>query len=183
VPASLSRADGERLQSSTQDVSAQGAAVRLASGHGLVRGDRITLSLKHRGSLLTLRACITATTPRRLRMRWIDLTDEQQQALVESTFARRDAWSSWAEGRPRDRLLASLFEVLAIGLAGYRRLARHALDDALRRLRPTRRKLHRFGRRIAHVLARPPAYQPGQPALLAALSTQPTAAATRGAHG
>ena len=176
------RPDGQRLQSSTQDVSAQGAAVRLAAGHGVAPGDTVTLTLPHRRGPPALTACVTAITPRSVRMRWVGATPQQQQALVECTFARNDAWSSWSHGRRPDRLVVSLLEVMATGVAGYRRLAGHALGDAARVFRPLRRRLRRARMRIAHVLLRPPTSFAGQSGLPATLSAPIGHAATKESH-
>ena len=170
VPARLLRPDGRHLQSCTQDISANGAAVRLAARHGLSRGDTLTLSLPQGSERLALTACVTGTTRRGVRMRWVEPTPEQQQALVECTFARHDAWASWTQGRRPDRLLASLFEVLAVGLAGYRRLAHHALIDTSRRLEPLRQLLRRIARHIGPVFLAAHADLRSPSALLAAMA-------------
>jgi cellulose synthase (UDP-forming) len=59
-------------------------------------------------------------------VRWNLRTRAQEMALVQCTFSRADAWVSWADGRRDDRPLAGLFEVLRVGLSGYRRMIAHA---------------------------------------------------------
>lgn len=154
VAAGLRLGDGRRLQSSIQDVSAQGSAVRLAAGHALVSGDVLALTLGRGRNAVALTACVTAATARGLRLRWVEPTALQQRALVECTLARHDAWAGWSQGRRPDRLMAALFEVLVVGLAGYRRLATHALRELVRRLSPLRRLLRRGPRRIDLLLPR-----------------------------
>jgi cellulose synthase (UDP-forming) len=181
VRAELWLPGGRCLQSSTRDVSAHGAAVRLAAKHRVVCGDVVTLMLPHQRGKLALTASVTAATSRGLRVRWVELTGAQQRALVECTLARRDAWSSWSQGRRPDRLLASLVEVLAVGLAGYRSLGVHALHDAARRLEPLLSTLRRMLRRIDKALLHARAELNGLQGLLAGTPAQARpATATKG---
>ena len=182
VPAELWLAGARCLQSSTRDVSSHGAAVRLAARHGVARGDLVTLMLPHVRGKLALTASVTAVTPRGLRMAWVEPTAPQQRALVECTLARHDAWSHWSQGRRPDQLLASLVDVLAVGVAGYRGLAAHAAQDAVRGLEPLRRVLRRMLRHIDTLLPRTPAELLGPPHTLAANPAQPGQAAARKAR-
>jgi cellulose synthase (UDP-forming) len=46
------------------------------------------------------------------------MSREQEYEFVKTTFARADAWTGWAEGRPTDTPLRGLRHVLLVGVGG-----------------------------------------------------------------
>ena len=156
VAAMLELPDGRRLRTLTHDVSAGGAALALPLGHVLARDALIVVTLGRGREAVHCRGRVAAVAPRGVHVHWQGVTREQRRALVQCTFARRNAWSSWRHGRRPDRLLRSLREVLDTGVAGYQRLGSHMLAGAVRRSAPLRRATRPLLRGTASLLPRTP---------------------------
>ena len=62
-------------------------------------------------------------------LRFASLSREQEYEFVKTTFARADAWTSWAEGRETDTPLRGLSHVLQVGVRGIAGLFEHLSDD------------------------------------------------------
>ncbi len=147
LPALLQLPDGKLLRCRTVDFSEGGASLAIddAAGAAILAASLLTPELSVGVSLWRgddehqFPALVTAGSGASLRVRWNLQTREQEMALVQCTFSRADAWVSWADGRRDDRPLTGLFEVLRVGLSGYRRMIAYApaslspLFDATRR--------------------------------------------------
>jgi cellulose synthase (UDP-forming) len=126
---------GHLIRGATIDFSEGGAALALTAMPDLAPNDLIHVSLWRGEEEFLFPARVVAAAGSQLRLRW-ELTDaEQQAALVQCTFARADAWASWAKGRGDDAVLAGLGQVLSVGLGGYRRIAEKALPAQTHKLR------------------------------------------------
>ncbi len=89
-------------------------------------------------------------------MQFQDLTPKQEADLVKCTFGRADIWMGWAAGRPHDRPLRSLKEVMAKGLEGYQRLLHSTLPPRAHALLGRVRSLLKY---FSSYLPRRPAAQ------------------------
>lgn len=127
LPAIVHLPGGKLLPCRTEDFSEGGAAFALPAeaALALARDAAVVVSLWRGREEHAFPARVVATADSRLRVRWELFDAEQERRLVQCTFARADAWVSWADGRHRDRPLAGLRQVLAMGVTGYRRLAEH----------------------------------------------------------
>ena len=156
MAAALQLPDGRRLRTQTRDVSPGGAALSVLADHRLELGEAVIVTLGRGRESVHCRARVAALTPRGVHVNWEGLTREQERALVRCTFARRNAWTSWRQGRRPDRLLRSLGEVLGTGVDGYWRLGSHVVSGAARRSAPWRSATHPFLRGTASLLPRTP---------------------------
>jgi cellulose synthase (UDP-forming) len=131
LPALLRLPNGKLLRCRTVDFSEGGASLALEDTTGietaaLIGDTAVGVSLWRGEEEYAFPALVTASSATNVRVRWNLQTRAQEIALVQSTFSRADAWVAWADGRPVDRPLAGLFEVLKIGLSGYRRMIEYA---------------------------------------------------------
>lgn len=139
IAATLYLPDGRTLPCETEDFSLGGLGLRLFHGEALAPGTRVWAAL-HRGQQeYAFAADVLICRDDRLGIRFLALSTEDEARLIQCTFARADAWTGWDEQMPADRPLASLRELLLLGLQGYRGLFNHLLTrPALRWLRRLR---------------------------------------------
>ncbi|QBE65790.1 UDP-forming cellulose synthase catalytic subunit [Pseudoduganella lutea] len=124
LPAVLHLPDGRLLRCETVDFSESGAALAPLAPTGLQAGDSVLVSLWRGDEEHAFHASVIGADATRVRLQWQLASQEEQSMLVQCTFARADAWVDWAEGRPADRPLDGLKNVLRIGLRGILQLAR-----------------------------------------------------------
>lgn len=122
LPAVLHLPNGKLIQCYTEDFSDGGVALVPSLMPNLKREDHVTISMWRGEDEFAFPARVASLAPPQLRLRWELQSLEQEAALVQCTFARADAWVSWADGRQVDRSMASLREVFSLGVTGYRRL-------------------------------------------------------------
>jgi cellulose synthase (UDP-forming) len=130
LPAVLHVPGGSLIRCETEDFSEGGAALTVPEFAQLAAEESILVSLWRGDDEYTFPARVVGHTAMRLRIRWELTTNEQQMHLVQCTFARADAWVSWAESWRADQPLQGLSKVLMTGLEGYRRVAEHAMPKA-----------------------------------------------------
>ena len=139
LPALVHLPDGKLVRCTTVDFSEGGASLAMnadacASGQATaaaVADSSVSISLWRGDDEYQFPALVTASAGGNLRVRWNLSTREQEIALVQCTFSRADAWVSWADGRRADKPLTGLFEVLQVGLSGYRRMIVYAPGPVL----------------------------------------------------
>jgi cellulose synthase (UDP-forming) len=152
LPAVLHLPGGQLVRCETEDFSEGGAALQMEQVPELPAEELVMVALWRGDEEFTFPARVVGHSSTRLRLRWELTTTEQQMTLVQCTFARADAWVSWAEGRHRDKPLLGLRKVLTTGVEGYRRVAEHALPSTM----PLARKTTSALNWIASLLPRPP---------------------------
>jgi cellulose synthase (UDP-forming) len=129
LPAVLYLPDGHLLRCETDDFSDGGAVLRLPDQARPLQPQTLVQVALWRGHAeYAFPARVVGQGGRKLRLRWELESNEQRMQLVQCTFARADAWVSWAHGRRADRPLRGLRNVLVTGAAGYRRAVVHALQ-------------------------------------------------------
>ena len=132
LPTLLHLPDGKLLRGQTVDFSEGGASLTIEPAamagfdKNLPADCEVSVSLWRGTDEYQFPALISASSAGNVRVRWNLQNREQEMALVQCTFSRADAWISWSDGRPVDRPLTGLFEVLLVGLSGYRRMIEHA---------------------------------------------------------
>lgn len=118
VPARLRTEDGDVWLASTQDLSEGGMCLRLPHGVTLPDDAQIALQLYRGERSAEFNGQIVFRDGRHHGVRFEPMTLEQQRALVQTTFARADAWIYREQGRQPDRPLAALAEIAGHGLRG-----------------------------------------------------------------
>ncbi|QCR36097.1 UDP-forming cellulose synthase catalytic subunit [Nissabacter sp. SGAir0207] len=126
LPAALMRADGHLFPCTLVDYSDGGVGVELenAADH-FRRDDSLHLLLRRGNQEFSFPCVITRQFGNRLGMRTDNLSVRQQIDFVQCTFARADTWVVQGDSFPEDRPLASLREVMLLGIRGYVRMADH----------------------------------------------------------
>ena len=157
LPALLHLPGGKLVRCQTVDFSEGGASLAVepylgaaVSLDGLAAETAVSVSLWRGEDEHQFPALVTATGGANVRVRWNLQTQEQEIALVQCTFSRADAWVSWDDGRPIDRPLHGLMEVLWVGLSGYRRM----IDYAPASMTPALTALRRSFASLASLLPR-----------------------------
>jgi cellulose synthase (UDP-forming) len=151
---------GSSVECRTEDLSDGGVALRVPSEMRLRRDERAIVTLECGGERHRFPARVVASAPPYVRLRWELRTRQEEVALVRCTFARPDAWSTWTQGRRRDRLLRSLAQVVATGIRGYVRLGEQLVLLARPHATPLQRGGARAWRGMRSVLPRTPAEYP-----------------------
>lgn len=118
------RLPGERtLAARTRDVSMGGASLDVSGPCPLEPGEPLSVGLFVHGLERALPARVVSNAGGRLRLRFDDLTPEQESWLVQALFSRADTWARWAEGRDADRPLRALGQVLSRAVGTVARVA------------------------------------------------------------
>jgi len=152
LPAVLQLPDGRLVRCATLDFSDSGAALDVPLATGLQRGECVRVSLWRGAEEHSFPAEVIAAGASQVRLQWRLTDQDQQMMLVQCTFARADAWVSWAEGRQTDRPLKGLQSVLRVGVLGLNRLARAAIPEGSR----LATRAHGAGAALRSLLPRPP---------------------------
>ncbi len=118
LPALLLLQDGTLMRCHTCDFSDSGVALDLPVMVDLKPGDKVAVSLWRGEEEYAFPAAVVGNSAAHLRLCWELTGQEQQMQHVQCTFARADAWSSWTEGRKRDRPLKGLQSVFRVGVRG-----------------------------------------------------------------
>ncbi|WP_456380867.1 UDP-forming cellulose synthase catalytic subunit [Thiolapillus sp.] len=122
MPAALRLPNGQHLQAEVQNFSLGGMNLYCKEDCALEAGTSVQLSLRPGLRSYAFPATVVHLEGNLLGLQFRELTSQQEADLVKCTFGRADIWMGWAAGRPHDRPLRSLKEVLAKGLVGYQRL-------------------------------------------------------------
>ncbi|OIN11953.1 UDP-forming cellulose synthase catalytic subunit [Oceanisphaera psychrotolerans] len=122
LPAAVKRRDGHLFPCTVRDYSDGGVGIELRQDDILREGEPITLLLRQ-----GQRECAFPATVRRrfgtgTGLQLGALSREQHIAFIQCTFARADTWARWQEEFARDKPMASLTDVLALGWSGFQSL-------------------------------------------------------------
>ncbi|PPL17613.1 UDP-forming cellulose synthase catalytic subunit [Oceanisphaera arctica] len=122
LPAAIKRRGGHLFPCTLRDYSDGGVGIKLRQDDILREGERVTLLLRQ-----GLRECtFPATVMRRfgtgIGLQLSNLTREQHIEFIQCTFARADTWARWQDEFDRDKPMASLTDVLALGWSGFQSL-------------------------------------------------------------
>ena len=99
LPALIQFAVGHTVAAHTVDLSRGGARLAASSARSFSRGDTVWLSFLGIGEEHPVRAEVVGRDEARIQVRFVDLTLEEESALVEALFGRVDAWTSWMPRR------------------------------------------------------------------------------------
>ena len=139
LPATLRFANGRTLACRTTDFAQSGLGLTVPVDLSLAAGTRLQVSLFRSEREESFPAEVAFCAGGRLGLRLDGLSVQQQADFAELTFGRADAWlTSWGT-RQRDRPLASLRNVVAIGGRGLVLLATQLAAALRARLAPRQR--------------------------------------------
>jgi cellulose synthase (UDP-forming) len=129
IPASLRFSTGRTLVCETVDYAEGGVALQLPAAIQVPLHESVVVSLFRGQEEFVFPADVTYSVPGRVGLKFAPMTREQELDFVQSTFARADAWTGWAEGREVDTPLRSLSHVMRVGLGGIGGLFEHLYAD------------------------------------------------------
>ncbi|ACC72414.1 UDP-forming cellulose synthase catalytic subunit [Paraburkholderia phymatum] len=138
IPASLRFSTGRTLTCETVDYAEGGLALQLPAAIQVPLHEQVVVSLFRGQDEFVFPADVTYAVPGRVGLKFGAMTREQELDFVQSTFARADAWTGWAEGREVDTPLKSFSHVMRVGVGGIGGLFEHLYAD-LRTLRSRRK--------------------------------------------
>lgn len=137
LPAMIRLPNGRTLSCHTEDYSEGGLALILPEAANVPRGETIIVSLFRGEREFPFPAEVVFNQGSAMRLRFGELSMENQQALVAATFSRGDAWQEWMADREIDRPLHGLKEVFLFSLEGIRRFVASVLDATPKKRAPT----------------------------------------------
>ena len=124
LPVCLLLAGGHTHRCATEDYSLSGLGIRLAGPLDLPVDTSLNVLMFSGSSEHVFPARVSARRGERAGLRFGTLTLAQQQALIQCTFSRADAWARWNEQYVSDHPLQGLTEIITLGAQGYRSLGR-----------------------------------------------------------
>ena len=122
IPAELSVPSGGIVVCKTLDYSEGGVSLIVPESVQLNANDEIDLYLLRGESKYKLPSIVVAQHGKRLRLRFDNLTLEQERGLVAATLSRADAWVNWLKPKEVDHPLQGLFSLFNFSIVGMRRL-------------------------------------------------------------
>jgi cellulose synthase (UDP-forming) len=134
LPVMLELPDGHTQRCTTNNYSLNGLGLELAESLDLRPGAAVQVTLESGNVEYAFRARVTAQRDAYLGVQFVDMGLEQQQRLIQCTFGRADAWSSWHQQYAPDLPLRGLWEIVSLGLRGYLSLGESAVREIRRRL-------------------------------------------------
>ncbi len=102
LPAMLRLDNGRTVQCRTQDMSMSGAALKLQRAEPLVAQSKLWLTVLTSNEERPIPATVVQHDNGILRLKFDELSVEQESWLVRAMFSRADAWTSWNTGRKAD---------------------------------------------------------------------------------
>jgi len=130
---------GYVLPAECRDYSLHGLGLRLPPGQQLAPGTRVDVGLWTQNGERTFPARVMLHgQDGTLGLQFLELTQQQQIDLVQSTFARADAWTGWSSSYEANDSAHTLRDILQMSGKGYRVLWNY-LRDQLRRAMPAAR--------------------------------------------
>jgi cellulose synthase (UDP-forming) len=116
----------------TTDFSMNGLGLKLDSARQFKVGDLVEVGIDYEDRECRLPAKLVFVGPVHLGLQFSELSLQQEQEYVRSTFARPDLWADWGSATEPDRPLASFAEVFSFGATGYVRLLENMYIGMLR---------------------------------------------------
>ncbi len=104
LPAVLRTDAGRTLACRTVDLSLGGAQLRVPADSAFAHDERVTVGVVVNDEELPLSARVVSGRPGGLRVRFDDLTVEEEGWLVRALYARANAWEDWDEALRPDRV-------------------------------------------------------------------------------
>ncbi|MFY9510248.1 MAG: UDP-forming cellulose synthase catalytic subunit [Rubrivivax sp.] len=124
LPVCLLLPGGHTHRCETEDYSLSGLGLKLAGPLDLAVDASLNVLMFSGSEEHVFPARVSARRDDRVGLRFGELSLAQQQALIQCTFSRADAWSRWGEQYGSDHPLQGLTEIVTLGAQGYRSLAR-----------------------------------------------------------
>lgn len=137
LPASLRDENGRLYPCMVKDYSSGGLGVQCPDSLQFEEQQAVNIGLSLGRREFSFSAKVINSGSGRIGVAFDELSMEQEQNLIQCTFARADAWLNWNNDRAVDRPLSSLGEIFVIGCRGYKRIIRSfapALLPLLQRL-------------------------------------------------
>lgn len=125
LPVSLHLPDGRVVNGQTRDFSMSGLGLVTDEMVAVTPGASLRISLWRDGVEHTFPAKVVNGRDHAVSLIFEHLSIDQQAELVQSTFARQDAWARTDYRDETDRPLEGMQEIMALGIKGYYLLWQH----------------------------------------------------------
>lgn len=116
LPAMIQLASGRTVRGRTIDLARGGAGLSVPAALDPRPGEKLSLSIFGPGDEVPLPAEVIDCHKGVLRLRFNELSVDEESSLVQAIFSRADAWLGWRDGRSKDHPLSSLLGLLGRGL-------------------------------------------------------------------
>lgn len=121
LPAMLRLPSGHTIRCRTRDISTLGARLDLPHEQGLDKDAPVLLSIFTRTEERPLRGLVVENQGKTLRVRFDDLSHNEESWMVQAIFSRADAWITWKENRKPDFMPLALTNVAGHALRAFGR--------------------------------------------------------------
>lgn len=140
LPCSIYLPTGHTIAARCEDFSLSGLGLRLAPGLQISPDIHVDVGLWSQDGEHTFPALITShSSEGAMGVQFLDMSQQQQIALVQCTFARADAWQGWGSHYAPNDSAHTLRAMLEMSAKGYRTLFIY-LEEQLHRLWSPSRK-------------------------------------------
>ncbi|RUO35776.1 UDP-forming cellulose synthase catalytic subunit [Aliidiomarina sanyensis] len=143
------------FQADLIDYSDTGAGLRVPESCPLETGDVVRILLADGLEQHAFKAQIVNRRDQSIGVLFQFEGIENEQAFLRSTFSRADAWVGWRSMEEQERPMKSFREVIAIGLRGYKRMAKQFAPYML----PLFTLLERLGNFLRSLMPQLPEYK------------------------
>jgi cellulose synthase (UDP-forming) len=130
LPATINLPDGKTIVCETVEFSQNGFELKISQPLDLPRDSKIMVSL-FRGDKEVVLPCTVKRSGKAIGVLVDELTTEQQNGFVQTTFSRADNWINVWNVDSKDSLLRSFGEVMKYGILNLVPLFIHAFHDSL----------------------------------------------------
>jgi cellulose synthase (UDP-forming) len=125
-PAGIRMANGHTLKVTITDYSDNGVGIETPHTNLCQVNDKIELLMSRGNKQFSFTTYVCNTRGKQIGLTLKDLSLAKQQAFIQCTFARADAWLSWQSNFRHDRPSYSFKVVLKTSLRGFNNLLFHA---------------------------------------------------------
>jgi cellulose synthase (UDP-forming) len=118
TPVMLKLPDGTIVSGETIDMSSGGTSIRFSQTVEMAPLTEVHLVFPMPSGDQELRATAVSTEGSVIRVKFEDLTIEEQEVLTMVLYSRADSWLGWGESRESDNVLRSMSRIFRISMHG-----------------------------------------------------------------
>ena len=127
--------DGRSIAGETIDMSSGGTGIRVSESIDVPLQSELRLAFPHPAAAIDLPATVVSLEGSVLRVRFEDLSIEEQEVLTIALYSRADSWLGWGEARENDNVLRSMGRIFQISMHGLAASFRSVWGDRDKRAR------------------------------------------------
>ena len=119
TPVALKLTNGRTIVGETMDLSSGGTVIRTDEPVDLTAGEIAALVFQNHPDA-PLPVTLVSSENGKIRMRFNELSIQEQEVLTMALYSRADTWLGWGESREIDQPMRSMGRIIKISMAGLR---------------------------------------------------------------